>query len=117
MKMKNNVIVDDSTNGFFIQNKNFIRSLKRTNEEESALITEQRWLSYCKGIKRKKWHGVVVDIILPNKKVISGEKYWHKSVTKKEMLRELNSAYKMTDEFNLEVIKAIIKLVKQHAEE
>jgi len=99
------------------QNKNFIRSSKRTCEEECALITEKRWLDYCKGVKRKKWQGVAVDIILPNKKIISGEKYWHKSVTKKEMLSELNLACKMTDEFNSEVIKAIIKLVKEHAEE
>ena len=84
--------------------------------KEHAEITEERWLNYCKGSKRTRWQGIDVYIVLQDGTKVFGADYWKKSITKKDMLKELKFAIKLP-ELDSEVMHEIIKVVKTCVEE
>ena len=43
---------------------------------EGCYVSEERWLKYCKGNKRKTYFGLPVQIILNETTVVTSQKYW-----------------------------------------
>lgn len=50
---------------------------------EGCYVKEEKWIKYCKGVKRKTYQGLPVQIILPNDTVVTPEEYWKSKEKKK----------------------------------
>lgn len=50
---------------------------------EGCYVKEEKWIKYCKGVKRKTYCGLPVQIILPNDTVVTPEEYWKSKEKKK----------------------------------
>ena len=50
---------------------------------EGCYVKEEKWIKYCKGVKRKTYQGLPVQIILPNDTVVTPEEYWKSKEVKK----------------------------------
>lgn len=43
---------------------------------EGCYVSEERWLKYCKGNKRKSYFGLPAMIIIHEHKVMTTQEYW-----------------------------------------
>ena len=58
------------------QERKVNRKMENQKYWEGCYISEERWLKYCKGNKRKSYFDLPAQIIINENKVVTSKEYW-----------------------------------------